>query len=87
MAALVEGYRRRVAPLAAKVLGHTEGGLTRAGGELGRLAAEAERAFAGTDAAVVSHGALRADIDPGPITYGEVAEALAVRPPGGARSS
>jgi 5'-nucleotidase len=77
VAALVERYRARVAPLATKVLGHTEGGLTRAGGELGRLAAEAERAFAGADAAVVSPGALRADIDPGPITYGELADALA----------
>jgi 5'-nucleotidase len=77
IAALVERYRARVAPLATKVLGHTEGGLTRAGGELGRLAAEAERAFAGADAAVVSPAALRADIAPGPITHGELAEALA----------
>jgi 5'-nucleotidase len=77
MEALVDGYRRRVAPLATKVLGSTDTGLTRAGGELGRLAAGAEREFAKTDAAVVDPGALRADIDPGPITYGEVAEALA----------
>ena len=77
VAALVEGYRRRVAPLAARVLGRTETGLTRAGGELGRLAADAERAFARTDAAVVSRGALRADIGAGPITYAELAEALA----------
>jgi 5'-nucleotidase len=77
MEALVDGYRRRVAPLATKVLGITDTGLTRAGGELGRLAADAEREFAKTDAAVVNQGALRADIDPGPITYGEVAEALA----------
>jgi 5'-nucleotidase len=77
VAALVERYRARVAPLATKILGHTEGTLTRARGELGRLAAEAERALAGADAAVVSPGALRADIGPGPITYGELAEALA----------
>jgi 5'-nucleotidase len=77
MAALVEGYRRRVAPVATRVLGETDTGLTRAGGELGRLVAEAEREFAGTDAAVVTHGALRADVEPGPITYGELAEALA----------
>jgi 5'-nucleotidase len=77
VAELVERYRTRVAPLATKVLGHAEAGLTRVGGELGRLAAEAERQFAGTDAAVVSAGALRADIAPGPITYAEVAEALA----------
>ena len=55
----------------------TADGLTRAGVELGPLAADAERDFAKTDAAVVDPGALRADIDPGPITNGEVAEALA----------
>jgi 5'-nucleotidase len=77
VAALVEGYRGRVAPLATRVLGSTESGLTRAGGELGRLVADAERAFARTDAAVVSRGALRADIGAGPITYAELAAALA----------
>jgi 5'-nucleotidase len=77
VAGLVEKYQARIAPLATKVLDHTETRLTRAGGELGRLAADAEREFARADAAVVSPGALRADIDPGPITYAEVAEALA----------
>jgi 5'-nucleotidase len=77
MEALVDGYRTRVAPLATKVLANTDTALTRVGGELGRLVADAEREFARTDAAVVNHGALRADIDAGPITYGEVAEALA----------
>jgi len=77
MSALVDRYRSRIAPLAAKVLGSADTALTRAGGELGRLAADAQRQFAGADAAVVSPVALRADIGPGPITYGEVAEALA----------
>jgi len=77
MAALVDGYRQRVAPLATKVLGSTDTPLTRAGGELGSVTADAERALAGTDVAVVSGVALRADIDRGPITYAEVAEALA----------
>ena len=77
MAALVDGYRQRVAPLATKVLGSTDTPLTRAGGELGSATADAERALAGTDVAVVSRVALRADIDRGPITYAEVAEALA----------
>ena len=76
VAALVERYRARVAPLATKVIGHTVGGLTRAGGELGRLTVEAERALAGADAAVASPGALRADIGAGPVTFGEVAQAL-----------
>ena len=77
VAALVERYRRRVAPVAISVLGDAETALTRAGGELGRLAADAEREYAGADAAVVDTGALRADIDAGPITYADVSEALA----------
>ena len=77
VAALVERYRRRVAPVAMRVVGDTDTALTRAGGELGRLAADAEREYAGADAAVVDAGALRADIDAGPITYADVAEALA----------
>ena len=77
VAALVERYRGRVAPLATTVLAQTVDGLTRARGELGRLAAVAERRLAAADAAVVSRSALRADIGPGPVTYAEVAEALA----------
>ena len=77
VARLVERYRTRVAPLATKVLAPTTQALTRAGGELATLAADAEREFARADAAVVDPGALRADIGPGPITYAEVAEALA----------
>ena len=77
VAKLVERYRTRVAPLAAKVLGQTLGGLTRAGGELGTLAVDAEREFGHADAAVVDPGAMRADIDPGPVTYAELAEAFA----------
>jgi 5'-nucleotidase len=73
----VEGYRARIAPLATKVLEESDTALTRAGGELGRLAADAEREFARADAAVVDPGAIRADIGPGPVTYAEVAEAFA----------
>ena len=43
----------------------------------GRVAADAERELARAHAAVVRAGALRADIGPGPITYAEVAQALA----------
>jgi 5'-nucleotidase len=77
VAALVERYRERVAPLAEHVVGTTEAPLTRSGGELGQLVANAERAFAATDVAVVKPVSLRADIDAGPVTYAEVAEALA----------
>jgi 5'-nucleotidase len=77
VARLVESYRARVAPIATRVLGESPGGLTRAGGELGELAADAQRQFARADAAVVDPRAMRADIDPGPVTYAEVAEAFA----------
>jgi 5'-nucleotidase len=76
VAALVERYRARVAPLADHVVGVTQAPLTRSGGELARLVASAERAFARTDAGVVKPVSLRADIDAGPVTYGEVAAAL-----------
>jgi 5'-nucleotidase len=77
MAALVGRYRERVAPLADHVVGQTPTPLTRGGGELGQLVADAERAFARTDVGVVKPVSLRADVDAGPITYAEVAEALA----------
>ena len=77
LAGMVERHRTRLAPVADRVLGQADEGLTRSGGELGQLVADGERAFARTDAAVVSPGALRADIDAGPITYAELAEALA----------
>jgi 5'-nucleotidase len=77
VAALVERYRARVAPLAEQVVGVTQSPLTRGGGELARLLASAERAFARTDVGVVKPVSLRADVDAGPVTYAEVAEALA----------
>ena len=77
VAALVERYRDALAPIADRALGSAEGALTRSGGELGQLVAEGERAFARADAALVSPGALRADIDSGPITYAELSQVLA----------
>ena len=77
VAALVERYRQRVAPLAGHVVGSAQAQLTRGGGELGRLIAKAQRAFARTDVGLVRPVSLRADIDAGPVTYAEVSEALA----------
>lgn len=77
VASRVESYRARLAPVGDRVVGTADEPLTRANGRLGPLVAEAERALAGTDAAVVSPGALRGDIDAGPVTYAEVAGALA----------
>ena len=77
LAALVEGYRRRVARLSVKVLGSTETGLTRGSASSAGWRPRPSGSSCGVDAAVVDYGALRADIDLGPITYGEVAEAPA----------
>ena len=77
MAALVERYRQRVAPLANHVVGTTRAPLTRGGGELGQLVANAEQAFARADVAVVKPVSLRADIDAGPVTFAELSEVLA----------
>jgi 5'-nucleotidase len=77
VADLVERYRRRVAPLADHVVAHAETPLTRAGGPLRQLAAEAQRAFAHADVALVDGGSLRGDVDAGPIAYSELFEAQA----------
>ena len=74
---LVERYRRRVAPLADHVLGRAPQELTRANGRLAQLVADAQRAFAGADLALVNSGSLRGDLDAGPITYAELFEAQA----------
>ena len=69
--ALLAGYRERLRPLADRVLGRTEGPLDASNG-LGRLAAEAQRAFAGADVALVDAGSFRARLDAGAITYAEL---------------
>ncbi len=77
VSALVRRYARRVAPLADHVVGTATAPLTRANGRLGQLAADAQRAFAHTDLALVNPGSLRGDVDAGPIAYAELFEAQA----------
>jgi 5'-nucleotidase len=67
--ALVRRHADRIAPLARRVVGSTDGPLTRANGRLGGLAAVAQRELAGTDVALVNPGSMRADLDPGPLRY------------------
>jgi 5'-nucleotidase len=76
---LVDGYRRRVAPLANRVVGHAKRPLSN--GAVDRMAAAAQRAFAGADVGVVNPGNTRADIDAGPITYAEAFEVQAYEHP------
>ena len=77
VARLVKEYRERVAPISSRVVGRAAGQITRSttpAGEsaLGDLVTDAYRSSAGTDFAFVGSGGLRADLDAGPVTYGEL---------------
>ena len=76
---LVESYRRRVAPLANKVVGHADHHMDNE--EVDRLAVDAQRAFAGADIAFLDSGNTRSDIDAGPITYSDAFEVQAYEHP------
>jgi 5'-nucleotidase len=74
LGALVASYAARIAPLAGRIVGHSEGALTR-GGPLERVAADAQRALAGTDLALVTTSSLRDDLPAGRITYADASQA------------
>jgi 5'-nucleotidase len=76
---LVESYRERVAPLANRVVGHTDQALDN--DQVDRLAVDAQRAFAGADIAFLNPGNTRAAIDAGPITYSDAFEVQAYEHP------
>ncbi len=66
----VAGYAARVAPLGDRVVGTLPEPLGKDG--LGRLVADAQRAFAGADVAFVNDGNTRQPgLDAGPVTYAE----------------
>ena len=74
---LVAKYKARIAPISERVVGTASEDITRTqdpDGEsaLGDLIADAQRDFAGTDLAFMNPGAIRADIAPGPVTYGDL---------------
>jgi 5'-nucleotidase len=72
---LVESYRKRVAPLANRVIGYTDERLDNEA--VDRVAVDAQRAFAGADIAFLNPGNTRSDIDAGPITYADAFEVQA----------
>jgi 5'-nucleotidase len=76
---LVESYRRRVAPLADRVVGYTDHELDNEA--VDRIAVDAQRAFAGADIAFLNPGNTRSDIDAGPITYSDAFEVQAYEHP------
>jgi 5'-nucleotidase len=80
LARFVESYARRVAPIGDRVVGHLDRPLDADG--LGRLAADAQRAFAGADVAFVNPGNTRSPgLDAGPVTYAEAFVAHAYEHP------
>jgi 5'-nucleotidase len=75
--ALVKRAEDAVAPLVNRVLGTSAQVITRTANEagesaLGNLLADAQRASLGTDFAFMNPGGIRADLDAGPITWGEL---------------
>jgi 5'-nucleotidase len=79
IAALVDDYARRVAPLGDRVVGRTDEELDHEA--VDALAVDAQRAFAGADLAVLNPGNTRADLDAGPVTYAEAFEVHAYEHP------
>lgn len=73
-AALVRRYADRVAPVGDRDLASIATPLTRANGELGQVAAEAQLTATGADVAIVNAGSIRGDLDAGPVTYAEAFE-------------
>ncbi|AXI11234.1 bifunctional metallophosphatase/5'-nucleotidase [Oceanobacillus sp. 143] len=74
---MVDSYKAKVAPLVNEVIGEATDPLTRKqddSGEsaLGNFTADSQRAVMGTDIAFMNPGGIRADLDAGDITWGEV---------------
>jgi 5'-nucleotidase len=76
---LVDSYKRRVAPLANRVVGYAPHDLDNEA--VDRIAVKAQRAFTGADVAFEDSGNTRSDIDSGPITYSDAFEVQAYEHP------
>jgi 5'-nucleotidase len=77
-AALVAKYDEQITPIESRVVGAAATNITRddsaTAGEsaLGDVIADAQRTYAGTQIAFTNSGGIRADIQSGPVTYGEL---------------
>jgi len=76
VARMVREATERVAPQASRVVATLAAPLTHSGDQypLGNLIADAYRAAAGTDVALVNNGGIRADLAAGPVTWGRLFE-------------
>jgi 5'-nucleotidase len=72
VAAVVRRYARQVSPVANEVVATAGRGLSREGGDLGRVVARAQRSLARAQIAFVNPGNMRASLSAGRVTYGEV---------------
>ena len=74
--ALLRGATQRVAPLVARPIATLAADMPRRGDQyaLGNLIADAQRAAAGADVAVMNNGGIRADLRAGPVAYGALFE-------------
>ena len=73
----VAAYAERLAPVGDRVVRPSGPALTRGGGELLAVAADAQRALAGADFALVNAGSLRGDLPAGRVTYADLARVQA----------
>ena len=74
---LVRAFEAKVAPRTQKVVGQLDAPLTRessAAGEsaLGTFIADAQRAYAKADVGLMNRGGVRADLQQGPVTWGQL---------------
>jgi 5'-nucleotidase len=76
MAALVDSYQRRADSVTSRVVTTVKFPLTRDGDQylLGGLIAEARRNAMRADIGLVGNAGIRADLPPGPVTYGQLFE-------------
>ncbi len=74
VARVVASYAQRVAPLVERPVATLAEPLTRSGDQypLGNLIADADRAAAHADVAIVNNGGIRADLRAGTVTWGEL---------------
>jgi len=78
VARIVDGHQRATAALTARPIARLAAPLVRRGDQypLGNLLADAYRAAAHADAAIVNNGGIRADLDSGVVTWGQVFEVV-----------
>lgn len=78
VARVVDSYVRRTAPLTGRVIATLAAPLERKGDQypLGNLIADAYRAAAHADVAIVNNGGIRADLPAGTVTWGQLFEVV-----------